>query len=178
VAGLYVGHPFNLYIRSKVGAPNTAGADDDVIVPEGIGVATIRLPSEIDGSNLGLKRAPLPLSGVGIINTGLDGKSVDGVSVQPSLNGTVGSYVVLEALPTAGGKGGRGSNALRGEVGKRRVVSLAVVHQDLALASNTQVFLSTLGRVGHGDEGDVSVGEGLGGFSASQETCISKTGIF
>jgi hypothetical protein len=43
----------------------------------------------------------------------------------------------------------------------------AVVHEDLRLATDTEVFSSGLCGVGHGDERDVGVCEGLRGFPVS-----------
>jgi hypothetical protein len=44
---------------------------------------------------------------------------------------------------------------MRREVGKRNIVGLAVVHQDLALATNAEVLIRGLSSVGHGGEGDM-----------------------
>jgi len=151
--------------RRCTSTSNTARADDDIVVPEGVGVSTIRLPTEVDRGDFGLDGAPLPLGGVTVGDPGLTGKTSNSVAVQPSLNGAVGAQVVFETLPTAGGKGGGGSDTLRGEVGKGGIVGLAVVHHDSALATNAEMLFGALGRVGHGDKGDVGVGEGLGGFA-------------
>jgi hypothetical protein len=125
-------------------ASDTAGADDDIVVPEGVGVATVGLPTEVDGRDLGHGAAPRPLTGVGVRGALLDGQTGDGGVVQPGLDAAVGAQVVLEATPAARGKGGRGGDALGGEVGQRRVVGLPVVHEDLALPANAQVLLRAL----------------------------------
>lgn len=60
--------------------------------------------------------------------------------------------MVFKALEGAGGKGRGGGNALRGEVGKGGIVGFAVVHQDLALATNAKMLVSAEGVVGHDDK--------------------------
>lgn len=72
--------------------------------------------------------------------------------------------MVFEALPSAGRKGDRGCDALRGHFGESGVVGLAVVHEDLVLATDSEMLACSLGRVWHGDEGDVVGGQGGGGF--------------
>lgn len=147
-----------LRCRRSTGASDTGRANSDVVVPESVDIPTVRLPTEVDSGDFGLDRALRPLVGVGV---GLGRKTSNGIAIQPSLNGAVGAQVVFEAFPGAGRKGGRGGNALWGEGGKGGVVGLAVVHQDLALATNAEMFSGGLSGVGHGDEGDVGVGEGL-----------------
>jgi len=146
-------------------ASDTSGANDDIVVPESVSIATVGFPTEVNGRDLGHEAAPRPLAGVGVRGALLDGQTGDGGVVQPGFEGAVGAQVVLKAIPATRGKGGRGGDPLRGKVGQRRVVGLPVVHEDLALPADAQVLLGTLRRVGHGDEGDVGVGEGLGGFS-------------
>jgi hypothetical protein len=144
------------------GASDTARADGDVIVPEGIRVSSVRLPAKVDSADLGLDATPLPLGGVGVGHTGLAGETGDGFAVQPCLDGAIGAQVVLEALPTAGGKGSGGGDTLGRQVGQGGIVRFTIVHQDLALAADPEVFIGSLGGVGHGDEGDVRVCQGLG----------------
>jgi len=108
-------------------APNPCRANSNVVVPERIGISPVRLPAKVDGSNPGLDAAPLPLGGVGVGDTGLAGETGDDSVVQPCLYAAVWAKVVLEALPRVCRKGlGRG-NSLRGEVGKCRIVRLAVI---------------------------------------------------
>lgn len=76
--------------------------------------------------------------------------------------------MILNALPSVGLEGRRSGNALRREIGQGSVVRLMVVHEDLALSTDAEVLSSRLGRVGHGDEGDVGVGNGLGGLTRCQ----------
>jgi hypothetical protein len=54
---------------------------------------------------------------------------------------------------------------LRGEIWKGRIVDFAIVHQDFALTTDAKMLVGALGRVRHGDEGDVIIGEGGGGFA-------------
>ena len=70
--------------------------------------------------------------------------------------------MVLKALPCVGLEVLGSGDALRGEIWKRRIIRLAVVHEDLALASNAEMLLRTLGGIGHGDERHVGVSESLG----------------
>lgn len=72
--------------------------------------------------------------------------------------------MVLEAFPSIRGKGHRSCDTLGGKIRKGRVVRLAIVHQDFALAANAKVLVSPLGGVGHGYEGDVAISESVQGF--------------
>lgn len=54
---------------------------------------------------------------------------------------------------------------MRGEVGEGCIVSFAVVHENAVLATDAKVFVGTETGVGHGDEGDVRVSQGLGCFA-------------
>lgn len=83
--------------------------------------------------------------------------------------------MVFETRPGVSGKSLGGSDTLWGQVGERGIVSLAIVHENLALATNAKVLLSPLSRVVHGDERDVGVCESLGGFPI--ELCMSD-GLF
>lgn len=153
-----------LSCRSSI-ASNAGRANHDVVVPESIDISAVRLPPEVDPGDIGFYGALLPLGGIAVCNTCLDSKTSNSDSIQPSLNGADKTQVVFEAFPGAGGKGGGGGNTLRREIGKGGIVGLAVVHQDFALATNAEVLVGPLGRVRHGDEGDVGVGEGLRGFA-------------
>lgn len=72
--------------------------------------------------------------------------------------------MVFEALPGSGLEGGGSSDTVRGKIGEGSIIGLAVVHQDLALAADAEMLLGSLGGIGHRHEGNVGVGEGLGGF--------------
>lgn len=144
------------------GASNTRRADDNVIVPERVGVAAVRLPAEVDARGLGLDGAARPRAGVGVGDARPICQTRNHSAVQPGLNGAVGADVVLKALPVAGGQGGRGGNTLRRELGEGSIVRLAVVHQDRTLPADTKVLVGTLGGVWHGNEGDMRGGKGLG----------------
>ena len=74
--------------------------------------------------------------------------------------------MVLKASPGVGGEFCGSSNAIGGEIRECGVVGLAVVHQDLGLSTDAEMFLGALRGVGHGDERDVGVSQGLGGFPA------------
>ena len=156
----------DLRAKRLTSASYAARANDNVVVPEGVDGPTIRLPTEVDTGDFGDEGAALPLIGVGVGDTRLDGKTSNSGAVQPSLNGAVGAQVVFEALPGAGGKGSGSGNTLRGEVGKGGIIGLAVVHQDFALTTNAEVLVSALGGVGHGNECDVVGGEGIEGFAS------------
>lgn len=52
--------------------PNTSGTDNNVIIPEGVCVSTIRLPAKVDSCDLRLDGAPGPLSSIGVCSSGLD----------------------------------------------------------------------------------------------------------
>jgi hypothetical protein len=107
----------------------------------------------------------LPLGSVGVGNTRLAGKTGNGFVVQPCLDTAVGAYMILETVPRPSRKSCGGGNALRREVRKGSIIGLSIVHQNLALATNSQMLVAPLGRVGHSDKGDVRVGEGLGSFA-------------
>src|SRR6187399_1811043 len=93
-------------------APHARRGNSNVVVPKRVGVPAVRLPAKVDGRDLGLDGAPLPLGGVGVRDAGLAGQAGDDVAVEPRLDGAVRAEVVLEALPAAGGEGGRGGGAL------------------------------------------------------------------
>jgi hypothetical protein len=50
-----------------------------------------------------------------------------------------------------------------------------VVHEDLALSTDAEVLSSSLSRVRHGDEGDVGVGDGLGGLTSGCQCRVFQT---
>ncbi len=159
---------FTVASGSALRAPNASRADGNIIVPKRVGVSAIRLPAEVDGSGLRLDAAPLPLGRVRVAHARLGGQAGNDVAVQPRLNRAVSSEVILEALPAASGEGGRRGDALRRKVGEGGIIGLAVVHQNLALPTDAEVLLGALGRVRHGDKGDVRVGQGL--------RCLSRQG--
>lgn len=111
----------------------------------------------------------MPLVCVRICDARLFRKTSNSISIQPSLNAAVDAQVIFETFPGTGGKRNRGGNALRGEIWKRRIVDFAIVHQDFALATDAEMLVGALGGVRHGDEGDVIIGEGGGGFAAKCE---------
>jgi hypothetical protein len=158
-----------IYSSRRCITPNTAPTNSDVVVPEGVNIVTVRLPTKVDSGNFGLDRAPLPLICIRIGDTRLFRQTSNSVSVQPGLNAAVGAQVIFETFPGTGGKRNRGSNALRGEVWKGRIVDFAVVHQNFALAADAEMLVGALSGVRHGDEGDVIIGEGGGGFAAKCE---------
>jgi hypothetical protein len=144
--------------------------DGDIVVPEGIRIATIRFPTEIharDGGDLAA-RGPAGVEGV------RGGEARDGDAVEPGADAAVGAQVVLEALPGAGGERHGGGHAVGGEVRERGIVGLAVVHQDRVLPADAEVLVGALGGVRHDDEGDVVGGEGGGGFPGEMlETALN-----
>lgn len=129
---------------AHLSTPNPCRANRNIIIPESIGIASIALPTKVNSRNLRLDRAPLPLGSIGVGNTRLAGKPSNNLVIQPSLDSTVGSKVILEALPAAGGEGGGGGDTLRREVREGGVVGLAVVHEDLALAADAEVLVAAL----------------------------------
>jgi hypothetical protein len=142
-------------------ATNALGADSNVIVPESVGSTTVRLPAKVDTLDLGLGVAVLPAVGVGGRLAGLVDETLDRAVVEPSGDGAIGGEVVLEALPLVGGDVLGGGDAIGGEIGEGSVVGFVVEHEDLALAADAEVLALALGCVGHGDEGDVGIVEGL-----------------
>lgn len=110
----------------------------------------------------------MELGGVGIRSAWVDGKTSDGVAVQPGFDGTIGTQVILETLPGAGGKRDRGGGALWGHVGHGSIVGLAVVHQDLVLATKAEMLAGALGGVRHGEEGNVVRGQSVGGSAVRE----------
>jgi hypothetical protein len=154
-----------IYSSRRCITPNTAPTNSDVVVPEGVNIVTVRLPTKVDRGNFGLDGAPLPLVCVWIGDTRLFRKTSNSNSVQPSLNTAVGAQVIFETFPGTGGKRNGSGNALRGEVWKGRIVDFAIVHQDFALTADAEMLVGALGGVRHGDEGDVIVGEGSCGFA-------------
>lgn len=144
---------------------NTRTANNDIVIPECVGISTIRLPPKVNTRDLGLKATPRPLSGIGVCSSRLDGQSINSGVVQPCFHGAISSQVVLETLPRAGGKRFGGRDALRGEVGECGIVGFAVVHDDLGLTTNAEMLAGGLCGVGHCDEGYVGVGQGLGRFA-------------
>lgn len=70
--------------------------------------------------------------------------------------------MVFKALPCACGQILGGRDALRGEIRQSGIVVLAVVHQDLAHATKSQVLVRAFGCIGHDDEGDMFRCQGLG----------------
>ena len=70
-------------------ASNFSGADSNIIVPEGIDVSSIRLPTKINSCDLRLDAAPLPLRRIAISHTRLASEAGDGISVQPCLDRSI-----------------------------------------------------------------------------------------
>jgi hypothetical protein len=136
-------------------APDPRSTNHNIIIPDGISVATITLPTKVHARNLRLDAAPLPLRSIGVRDARLDRQARNSSIVQPRLNSAVSAEMVLEASPGVGGESGGSGNALGREVGKCGVVGFAVVHQDLGLATDAQMLLGALSRVGHGYERDV-----------------------
>lgn len=127
--------------RGCAAASNTAGGNNNVVVPESVGVSAIRLPAEVNTLDLGLVVAPHPLRAVGVVGVGSYVQTADGVAVQPGLNGAVSTQVILEALELAGRERGRSSNALGRKIGEGGVIRFTVVHENVALATNTKVLV-------------------------------------
>lgn len=92
-------------------------------------------------------------------------QAADGVAVEPRLDLAVGAEMVLEALERARSERRGSGHAVGGQVGQRRVVRLAVVHDDAVLAPDAQVFPGS--AVGHGNEGDVRGCQRGGGLAES-----------
>lgn len=103
-----------------------------------------------------------PASSVRVVGSSETG---NGFAVQPGLYAAIGAQVVFKAFPGACRKRLGSRSTLRGEVGKSGIVRLAVVHQNLVLATDTKVLIRTLGGVGHSNEGDVAGGKGGSGFT-------------
>lgn len=139
----------------------------NVIIPKRIGVPPIRLPAKVNSRNLGLEAAALPLRSISISDARFGRQPGNGIPVKPCLDRSVRSEMVLKTLPGARGELGRGGDPGGRKIRQGGVVGFAVEHEDLVLAPDPQVFLAALGRVGHGDEGDVRVGEGFLGFSGN-----------
>ena len=143
-------------------------ANNNVVIPESVGISTVALPAKVNTRRLRLNAAPLPLRRVGVAHTRLRRQPRDSSPVEPGLDGSVRADVVLEAAPSVGGDGDGGRDALGREVWESGVVGLAVVHHDLGLSADTQVLVGALSRVGVRDESDVGVGECLGGFAVGR----------
>ena len=146
-------------------------ANNNVIIPEGIGISTIALPAKVNTRWLRLNAAPLPLRRIGVAHTRLRRQPRDSSPVEPGLDASVRADVVLEAAPSVGGDGDGGRDALGREVWESGVVGFTVVHHDLGLSADTQVLVGALGGVGVRDESDVGVGECLGGFAVVELDC-------
>lgn len=148
---------------SSAVASNTTRAHRHIVVPEGIGSATIGFPAKVNARDLGNVGAPRPLSRVGIGGARLDSEAGNGITVEPCLDSAVGAKVVLEALPGASRQRLGAGDALGRKIREGGVVRLAVVHQDGALAADAEVLVGSLGGVELGDEGDVVRCQSLGG---------------
>ena len=98
--------------RTATGASDPARSNSNVIVPERVGRAAVRLPAEVHARDLGHELAPSPTIGVGVGDAWADGEASDGGAVEPGLDGAVGAQVVLETLPCACWKVLRGRDAL------------------------------------------------------------------
>ena len=101
------------------------------------------------------------MSAIGVVGVGSSLKGTDSVAIQPGLDRSIGAKVVLKALKVARGKLSRGCNPLRGEIGKCRVVRLAIVHKDAVLSTDAKVLICAESRVGHRDERDMGVSKCL-----------------
>lgn len=112
----------------NLSATNTTGLYGNVVIPKGVGVSAVRLPPKVDSSGFRLVVAPPPLTRIVVGSTRLYGKTGNNLAVEPSFKSAIGTQVVFKTFPSAGGKSSRRGDALRGEVGKSRVVRLAVVH--------------------------------------------------
>jgi len=153
-------------------------AHNNVIIPEGIGVATVALPAKVHPARLRLDAAPLPLRCVCIAHTRLRGQACHSGTVEPRLDGAIGADVVFEAAPGVDRNRDGRCDTLRREIRKSRIIRFAVVHQDLRLASDAQVLVGTLCWVRVGDERDVRVGERLGGLAVGQSiTCAEHIDV-
>lgn len=80
--------------------------------------------------------------------------------------------MVFKALPGVCSKGLGGRSTLWGEVGESSIVRLAVIHQNFVLATNAEVLALTLGRIGHGNERDMTGGKGSSGFARKGEMLV------
>lgn len=114
--------------------------------------------------DLGLHRTPAPSLRVGVLRAVANRQPSNRHVVQPRLDAAVGTQVVLEACPCVGRQRLRRRDAVGRQVRKRSIIRFAVVHEDLGLASDAQVLVGSLSRVGHGDEGYVRIGESLACF--------------
>lgn len=151
--------------RRRILAPHSRPTNNNIIIPERVRIPAIRLPPKVNPGDLRNNITPLPLPRVLVSVARSAGEALDDLVIQPGLDGAVRAEVVLEAFPGAGRKRGRRLDALGGEVGKGGVIGLAVEHEDGALAADAEVLAFALGGVGHGDEGDVGVGETRGGLA-------------
>lgn len=153
--------PLRAYIKLT---PNPAPTNDNIIVPKRIDITPIALPPKVHACNLRHRRPPLPLCRIRVGHSSLDRQARHCRIVQPRLHCPVSTQVVLEARPGVDWEGGRCSDTLGREVRKSSVVCLAVVHEDLGLAADAEVLFGALSGIGHGDEGDVRIGQGFGSF--------------
>lgn len=158
---------------SGSGTPNATRLNGDVVVPERISVPAIRFPSEVNAGDLGDVGFCLELGGGGIRNTWVDSKTRDRVAVQPGLDSAIGAQVILEALEGTGRKWDRLGGALRRHVGHGSVVGLAIIHQNLILAAKAKILASALGRVRHGEEGNVVGGQSRCGLAVRNGASVS-----
>ena len=161
---------FNLPMHTHL-TTNLLIANNNVIIPESVGITTIALPAKVNTRWLRLNAAPLPLRRIGVAHTRLRRQPRDSSPVEPGLDASVRADVVLEAAPSVGGDGDGGRDALGREVWESGVVGFTVVHHDLGLSADTQVLVGALGGVGVRDESDVGVGECLGGFAVVELDC-------
>jgi len=117
--------------RATGRAAHPTSSDRNVVVPEGVGGRTVRLPAEVHARDLRDELRPGPPVRIGVGDAWPSVKTRYSGAVNPRLDGTISAEVVLKTLPRAGWKIGRGRNALRGEVWERCVVVLTVPHHDL-----------------------------------------------
>jgi hypothetical protein len=110
-----------MYKKSSLSArrltAHTARADNDIVVPEGVDITSIALPTKVHTGDLRFQAAPLPSLRIRIADTRLNSKTSNSGVVQPRLDRTVSAKMVLKASPGVGGESGGSCDTLGREVG-------------------------------------------------------------
>ena len=146
-------------------ASNPAATNNDIIVPHSVSITAIAFPSKVGSRNLRLNTAPRPLSRIRIRRSIAHSQSRYRYVVQPRRHTSVSTQMVLKARPSIRWQRLGRRDTLWGQIRQSSVVGFAVVHEDLGLSSDAEVFVCALSRVGHGDEGYVGVGQSFCGFA-------------
>jgi len=150
------------WLRSRSTTSNTAGADNNIIIPNSIGIASITLPAKVDACDLWLDRACSPLRCEWVARS--SGKTWNCCIIEPSFNSTVWAQVVFEASPCVCWKRFARGSSIWWQVWESGVVRLAIEHENRVLATNSEMLVGSLSRIIHGDERNVIISQCLWNF--------------